>query len=293
MIQKDCLSSLEYYRQHSCITDPREFAYLYDRLPGDLPALVKIVQGLTLHLLWAKHQSIQVPAERRNEIYLRTVPEMLACLLQMDPAPLLIERPPLKRKVGLCRDYAVLLVSFLRHQGIPARLRVGFAGYFGDTDPKYWDHRIAEYWNAGQNRWMLVDPQIDDFQRSRLGLLFDPLDIDSRSPFLFSGSVWQSCRAGKSDPEQFGDDPQDKGLPPIRYALLHDFDALNEVELVGFDTWHSLIDKPESQVTADERTLLDQIAELTTHVETRFAYLRALYRTTPYSQAVLARLATR
>jgi hypothetical protein len=125
-----------------------------------------------------------------------------------------------------------------------------------------------------------------------LCLQFDSLDIDSCSPFLFSGSVWQNCRAGTADPLHFGDDPQDKGLPPIRYALLHDFDALNQVELVGFDVWHSLIDKPESQVTDDERDLMDQIAELTVNVDTRFKDMRVLYQTTPYSQAVLSRLAS-
>lgn len=81
-------------------------------------------------------------------------------------------------------------------------------------------------------------------------------------------------------------------MPPIRYALLHDFDALNKVELVGFDAWHSLINKPEKEVTEDDRKLFDEIAEITTHVDSRFNDLQTLYQKTPYSQTVQNKLSS-
>jgi len=201
-------------------------------------------------------------------------------------------RPPEKRKVSICRDWAVLLVSILRHQRVPARLRIGFAGYFMSPKPKYVDHRIAEYWNRELDHWVLVDAMIDDVRRKRLNLKFDTLNIDSGSSFLLAGDVWQRCRAGEADPEKFGDSPDDTGMPPIRYALLHDFDALNKVELVGFDTFHNLINKPEHEVTEGERKLLDEIAEITTLVDSRFDDLQTLYQTTPYSQAVQSQLSS-
>jgi hypothetical protein len=77
----------------------------------------------------------------------------------------------------------------------------------------------------------------------------------------------------------------------IRYALLHDFDALNKHELVGMDAWHELIDKPEEAVSEEERALLDEIAALTIQADARFAELRSLYSTVSYGQAVQARLA--
>ena len=80
-------------------------------------------------------------------------------------------------------------------------------------------------------------------------------------------------------------------MPPIRYALLQDFDALNRVETVGFDAWHELIDKPEPEVTGDELALLDEIAGTTANVDSRFSDLRALYRDSAYGQAVRRRLA--
>ena len=78
--------------------------------------------------------------------------------------------------------------------------------------------------------------------------------------------------------------------PTFRYALLHDFDALNKAELLGFDAWHSLIDKPEAEMTEEDKTFLDQIAMLTMQVNERFHYLQSLYRTTPYGQAVQNRV---
>jgi len=280
----------KYYAQQSAITDPRDNAHLFDGLPRDLPGLVKVVQGLLIYIEWAKSYNIRVPEERRQELYLRSVPQMLERILALDPSQLSVPRPPERRKVSICRDFAVLLVSMLRHQGIPARLRIGFAGYFAAKRPRYWDHRITEYWNESLNRWVLVDAMVDDLHRKALNLKIDPLEITKDSPFFLAGDVWKRCRAGRADPEDFGDSPDDRGMPPIRYALLHDFDALNKVELVGFDAWHSLINKAEDEVTEGEKELLDEIAELTDHVDSRFDDLQALYRTTPYSQAVRNRL---
>jgi len=280
----------KYYAQHSVITDPRENVHLFDGLPRDLLGLVKTVQGLLVYIEWAKSYNMRVPEERRQELYLRSVPQMLGHILALDPSPLPVPRPPERRKVSICRDFAVLLVSMLRHQGIPARLRIGFAGYFGAKRPRYWDHRITEYWNEGLNRWVLVDAMVDDLHRKALNLKIDPLNITDDSPFISAGDAWRRCREGKADPEDFGDSPDDRGMPPIRYALLHDLDALNKVELVGFDAWHALIDKPEDGVTEGERKLLDDIAELTVQVDSRFDDLQTLYRTISYGQAVQKRL---
>jgi excinuclease ABC subunit A len=274
------------------ITDPDTYSHLFDHLPHDLPNLVKTVQGLVVSLPWEDAYGLDTPRERHAEIYLRTVPEMLKCILESDPSPLTVERPPQKRKVSLCRDFAVLLVSILRHQNVPARVRVGFAGYYRAETPRYWDHRIAEYWDEGLNRWVFVDAMTEEPILERLRFKIDPLNIDISSQFLLAGDVWQRCRVGKAEPQEFGDSPDDLGLPPIRYALLQDFDYLNKNELVGFDAWHSLINKPENEVTEEEKALLDEIAEKTNHVDCNFKGLRELYQTTSYGQTVQSRLAS-
>jgi excinuclease ABC subunit A len=274
------------------ITEPSKYASLFDDLPHGIQSLVKIVQGLLVSLPWKEAYSLDIPRERHREIYLRTIPEMLKRILELDPSSLTAKRQPEKRKVSLCRDFAVLLVSMLRHQDVPARVRVGFAGYYRSETPRYWDHRIAEYWNKGLNRWVLVDAMTEEPIFERLRLKIDPLDIDGNSQFLLSGDAWRRCRAGKANPQEYGDSPEDLGMPPIRYALLQDFDYLNKNELIGFDAWHELISKPENEVTEEDRRLLDEIAETTCHADAQFNALRNLYQRTPYGQAIQSRLAS-
>jgi excinuclease ABC subunit A len=283
---------LEYYEQQGIITDPCEYKHLLDDIPREISRLVKTVQGLLVSLPWREAYGLEISQDRQKEIYIRTVPDMLKQILELDSSPLTVERPPQKRKVSLCRDFAVLLVSMLRYQHVPARARVGFAGYYRAETPRYWDHRIAEYWNERLNCWMLVDAMTDKTQLERLRFQIDPLNIDRSSQFLLAGDVWQRCGAGKANPKEFGDSPDDLGMPPIRYALLHDFDYLNKNELVGFDAWHDLISKPENELTEEERELLDELAELTNHVDTHFNALRKLYCTTPYGQSVQLKLSS-
>ena len=292
MSEKDSHLTLQYYARQSVITDSSMYSHLFDHLPYDLLDLVKTVQGLLLSLPWEDVYGLGTPQERHREIHLRTVPEMLKCIIELDPSPLTVKRIPQKRKVSLCRDFAVLLVSMLRHQSVPARVRVGFAGYYRSEAPRYWDHRIAEYWNKRLNRWVLVDAMTEEPILESLRFKIDPLNIDSSSQFLLAGDIWRRCRAGKSNPQEFGDSPDDLGMPPIRYALLHDFDYLNKNELVGFDAWHELISKPEREVTKQDKHLLDEIAEMTFHVDSQFKALRNLYQQTPYGQAVQSRLAS-
>ena len=292
MSKNDSRLILQYYAQQSAITDPYMYSHLFDPLPPDLPNLVKTVQGLAVSLQWEDAYALDTPRERHREIYLRTVPEMLKRILELDPSPLEMKRQPEKRKVSLCRDFAVLLVSMLRHQGVPTRVRVGFAGYYRAETPRYWDHRIAEYWDRELNRWVLVDAMTEEPILERLRFKIDPLNVDGKSQFVLAGEAWQKCRVGKVNPKEFGDSPDDLGMPPIRYALLQDFDYLNKNELVGFDAWHSLINKPENEVTEEEKALLDEVAEMTNHVDSNFNGLRELYQTTSYGQTVQSRLSS-
>ena len=283
-------SILEFYVHHSWITNPSKYAYLFDDLTHDIPSLVRIVQGLIVSLPWENAYGLDTSKQRQQEIYLRTVPEMLQRILELDPSALTVKRPPEKRKVGLCRDFAVLLVSMLRHQGVPARVRVGFAGYYRAETPRYWDHRIVEYWNKKPHHWVLVDAMTEEPILERLRFKIDPLNVDGNSQFLLAGDVWLRCRTGKAKPQEFGDSPDDLGMPPIRYALLQDFDYLNKNELLGFDTWHDLIDKPENEVTEEDRQLLDEIAKATCSVDLQFTNLRDLYKETPYGRAIQDRV---
>jgi len=139
---------------------------------------------------------------------------------------------------------------------------------------------------------VLVDAMTEEPILERLRSKIDPLNVDNNSQSLLAGDVWQRCRAGKVNHQEFGDSPDDLGMAPIRYALLQDFDYLNKNELVGFDAWHELISKPEEEVTEHDKHLLDEIAEMTFHVDSNFNCLKEVYQTTSYGQTVQNRLSS-
>src|SRR5690606_26618369 len=102
--------------------------------------------------------------------------------------------------VGTCRDFALMLCAMLRHRGVPARVRCGFADYFSSNGRE--DHWICEYRPAGEGRWALADPQLDVPHRAHLGIDFDTADMP-RARFMTAPEAWRACRAG-AGAEGFG-----------------------------------------------------------------------------------------
>ncbi len=291
----DTAQILAYYREQSVFTDPGKYAALYEELPRDVPSLAQVVQGLLIppYAELLRNQYHIDPEAIDNEPFgpfgPRRMEELLERIQLRHAAPLSAARPPVLRIGVICRNYAVLLVSLLRQQGIPARARVGFAGYF--ASPYAVDHRIVEYWQEAQQRWIRADAMIDAIQRASRNLTFDTLDIGPEDPFWLAGEVWQRCRAGECDPQDFGDSDTDRGMPPIRYALLHDFAYLNKCEVLGCDDWGELIRKPDDELTSADLALLDQIAVLTTQADIHFEDLRARFVQTDYGRTMREQIA--
>jgi hypothetical protein len=212
-----------------------------------------------------------VPKERLAEVDTRYVSRMLARLAEFDDRSLTEARLPEKRLIGCCRDFAVLFCAMARHQGIPTRTRVGFATYF--IPGFHVDHEVAEYWDAQEGRWQLVDPQIaSELHIKAYRIQFDPLGVP-RHRFIVGGRAWQRCRAGEADPETFGLFPDSdlKGWWFIRSRLMHDLARQNKRELLLWDAWGLM------EPTAEDVRLLDRAAELTQAGDAAFAALRALY----------------
>lgn len=289
----DATQVLQYYRTQSSLTDPGKYVALYDELPRDVPGLVRIVQGLIISPYEETLRNLYhiEPEDIDNARFgVRRIEDMLERIQRRHAAPLAEERPPALRVGMICRNFAVLLVSMLRQQGVPARARVGFAGYFRSAYAV--DHRITEYWDGARQRWIRADSMIDQPQWHDLHLTFDTLDIRPDDPFLLAGEVWRRCRGGELDPQDFGDSDTDRGMPPIRYALLQDFAYLNKCEILGCDDWGELLTKAEDELTCADLALLDQIAALTTQADTPLAELQELFAQTAYGQAVREQMAT-
>jgi len=268
------LDPLEYYAQPGLMTDPKEYAPLFKGLPADTlcASLCQVVQGLMVHIFWAERHGLKLSDERKQEVELRWVTRMLARIRELDDRPLTQARPLDKKLVGNCRDHTTLLCAILRHQGVPARARCGFAAYF--LPNHFEDHWVAEYWNESKQRWMMVDAQLDALQRDQLHIQFDPLDVPS-DQFLTGGRAWQMCRAGQADPETFGILHM-HGMWFIRGDLGRDFLALNKIEILPWDGW-GILYQDEKALTDEDRAFLDHIAALTVAGDAQFEQIRSLY----------------
>ncbi len=268
--------ALSYYAAHSPITDPKAYAHLFKNLPSQVQDLCRVVQGVLFHYGEGGMYGVEVHPERTARDEARDVPTMLAKLLAYDDRPLTEARPPEARLVGCCRDFAMLLCSLLRHQGVPTRVRYGFSLYF--TPTLGCDHVITEYWDRKVGRWVLVDPQQDTLHREMNKLLFDPHDIP-RDWFLSAGRAWQLARGGLINAQRFGYDRDLTGIWVMQQYLVHDVTALNKLEMLIGDLWGLAYVEPGASPTDNEATVLDEAARLT-QVDDLSA-LRHLYETHP------------
>jgi hypothetical protein len=262
--ERGMINSLEFLATSGLMTSPGSRANLFDRLPEEIGALCRVVQGVMIHIFWAERYGVQLAEPRREEVQLRWVVRQLERIVELDPRPLTEAREPDRRLVGNCRDFSVMLTAMLRHQGIPARARCGFGRYF--LPDHYEDHWVGEYWNAAQGRWVLVDAQLDALQCDKLAIPFSPLDVP-RDQFIVGGKAWQMCRAGQADPEKFGIFDM-HGLWFVA--------ALNKVEMLPWDSW-GILDRRDEELSAEDWVFLDEVATLTSGDVPGFDRVRKLY----------------
>ncbi len=261
----------DYYSQQSELTDPGEYAHLYDGLPTSVSALCEIIQGLLVH--W---DSVELHGGADDKTvstgHLR-VKDLLDRIVALDPRPLHVSREVNKRERVICRDFSLLLCSVLRHKKIPTRARCGYAVYL--TDPSrddvdfVYDHWLCEYWNG--ERWILVDAELDEFElKTYTREDIAPLDVD-RGSFINAADAWKGFREGRYTEEYFGE-PESSfhGVKLLRAQLLLDFACLNKRELKYDSIMH--------QTSESELLLLDHVAELLLEPDSNFDRIRELYR---------------
>jgi len=236
------------FAQHSAYSDPGAHAALVEALDPDVDGLCATTTNLVAHYRADLHD---LPAERRGEIDSRWVEAILDLDQSRQPADLTAARPLADRIAGCCRDHSLLLVSFLRTHGVPARSVVGFAGYF--IPPFHHDHVVVDYFDG--SRWVRTDPEISPAWRFD----FDVRDIakGAGAPFETAAEVWLEHRAGRIDADQYGVDPN---IPaPLRGADFVAGYVIFQVahrygdELLLWDEW---IHDPEPQQVDRLATLL-------------------------------------
>lgn len=274
------MNPVDYYVEQSSFTDPGEHGGLFAELPHDLGELCRVVDGIYIHYMSEQTIHYAVAPERMPEINLLYMEEMLARIVELDDRPLSEPRPMDKRLAGCCRDSAVLLCAMLRHLGIPARVRVGFANYFIAYDPEFnSNHEIVEVWDTQEQRWRLVDPDLNERAMQDNQVPFSPLDVP-RDRFQVGGLAWQMYRRGALDPGRYGVSASSgiAGEGFIRGGLVQDLAALNKHELLCWDCWGFMLQDMGTHTQA-ERSLLDQVALVTQGGNECFGVMRRLYET--------------
>lgn len=235
--------------------------------PGPLTTLNQLDLGLLdglssepVEICWPVHSLVVqpdvaeragVPAERLAEKNVRPAADLIAVLIALNPSPIHVARTEKERVVGTCRHFAVLSCAFLRHRGIAARVRCGFATYFQPGQAL--DHWIAEYKND-DGRWVRIDAEV-------LGgdILKTPEDLQP-GQFLSGGEAWAAYREGTVDASTFGVyGTGNFGPAEIRGNAIKDLAALNKVEMLPWDEWGPMPDIYRGETAPDIDALLDEI----------------------------------
>ena len=268
-------NALEFYKAQSKITDPKEYNYLFENLPNSIPELCNNVHGLISHRDSSSMYDLELTEQRKQEGETRYVDLILKRIIELDNYPLTKTRLPGKRFAGTCRDFAILLCTILRNEGIPARLRCGYAAYF--KKGRYEDHWVCEYWKKKESRWVLVDAEVDDIYRKVFGLTLNVYDLP-RDQFLVAGQAWKGCMTKKFDPDLFGVSSIGiRGIGFVRGNVVRDLAALNKVEMLPWDDW-SISDKKFDELTKEEVDLIDKVAEITLPDKENFSEIQKMYQ---------------
>jgi hypothetical protein len=246
--------TIDEYLAQSRYSDPGPYTALFDQLPSDLDELTAVVRNLLVHYRFG---GVALAPERLAEIDHRWLERLLHTDQQRFAAPLDAPRPVAERVAGCCRDYTLLTVAALRHQGVPARSRVGFAGYFAPEDDPgfYGDHVVAEYWNG--ERWALLDAELTPGPRWAV----NPHDVPfgEQAAFSSAAQVWSAFRAGRIDAERYRVAP---GHPAgggwlVRNYVFAELAHRRRDELLLWDVWGAMATGLDADLE-----LTDEIAAL-------------------------------
>jgi len=269
------MSTLAFYTRPGIMTSAGLHAPLLAGLPGDVAGLAAVAQGLLIHEFIAPAYGVTLSEQDRGTVHIRPAEGLLGQIVARDARALTAARLPAERLATNCRGFTVLMVALLRAQGTPARARCGFGGYF--TEGLFEDHWVCEYWHAGQQRWVLVDAQIDGRQRELFSIDFDVTDVP-RDRFLIAGDAWALCRSGAADPGKFGlSTIGEAGDWWIAGNLMRDAAALGNLELLPWDCWGAMPEADEA--IGDARcALFDRLAALTQAPDSESAELRRLVK---------------
>ncbi|WP_344103638.1 transglutaminase-like domain-containing protein [Myceligenerans crystallogenes] len=236
------------YTDHTPYSDPGRHASYLAELPTSPESLHQFACGTIVHY---RADGAELTPEQRNDPDLRRISAILDTAEKR--APLDGPRAVEQKVAGCCRDHSLLTVSVLRTQGIPARTRIGFAGYFDEG--RWSDHVVVERYDDG--RWVRSDPEL-----AQADFDFDVHDmpIGPESPFLTAAETWLALRSGQLAEDTVNVPPAGAAgvvLTPRDFArdyVLLEVAHRHRDELLLWDLWGPMLSLLDLQEQA--RTLL-------------------------------------
>jgi len=245
------------HARHTSYTFPGAYCSLLQALPTAPAELSAVARNVIVHY---RASGETLPEATRAEINSRWIEAALAADQSRHPGPLEAAREKTDRVQGCCRDHTLLCVAALREHGVPARSRVGFAGYF--VDGWHHDHVVVEAWIGG--RWQRFDSEVE----APLPGLEHPMNLEFDAPggsgFVTAATAWSALRRGELDVSNHGVDPS---MPlfsgerfvfdEVIYEIAHRFGD----ELLLWDSW-GRIGMPGSAVSDEDATWMDEVASM-------------------------------
>ncbi|QLF69930.1 transglutaminase domain-containing protein [Peteryoungia desertarenae] len=250
---------------------------LIESVTADLRAMTAFVQNLLIYDVAAKpFYGIDLNDDRAQDIHIRQVDQILQRLTEIGSPQLLSERQPQHRMAARCGTFALLLLALLRHHGIPARSRAGFADYFSSAT--FEDHWVVEYWDADCKTWRYADPMFDAVWQQRLGIQHDILNVP-KAKFLTAAEVWKRCRLREMDPDRVGISHANLyGLFFIAGSLIRDIAAFCRVEMLPWDVWGAQ-PRPDDALDPEKLAYFDDLAEHMLSADSNPVLIERLYAT--------------
>jgi hypothetical protein len=238
---------LDRWVEHSPYSDPGRHRALLRDLDTDATSVCAAARNVIGHY---RAEWTELPPERRDEVNSRWLERILEIDQSRHSSPLTAPRPREDRVAGCCRDHTLFAVGAFREHGVPARSRIGFAGYFAPD--WHHDHVVVEHWTG--ERWVRTDPELPDGD----SLGFDARDMPTGdgAPFETAAEVWRGVREERLDPDTYGVVPgsQWRGESFVARYLVYEVAHRFGDELLLWDDWDG--------VRNPDPRWLDHVAEL-------------------------------
>ncbi|GAB3103867.1 hypothetical protein [Isoptericola nanjingensis] len=227
------------YARHSAFSDPGAHADLLREVAPDQASVGAAACATIVHY---RAGGVPLRDEQRADVDRRWLASLLDAAVERRPGPLAADREPAQLVAGCCRDHTLFSLGVLRQHGVPARSRIGFAGYFEPTF--FHDHVVVEHWaddGAGGGRWVRWDPELPD--DGSWGFDVRDMPTGPASPFPTAAEVWRAIRAGAVDPASYGvapDLPELGGKDFVRGYVLLELAHRMRDEVLLWDVWGAL-----------------------------------------------------